>query len=402
MTASTRQPRNLRSRIAGMSLVEILAAMLVGLIGMTIIMQVFSVSEGRKRATTGTGDAQITGNLATFTLEHELRNAGFGMILSPTNNMLGCNTKAYDSKRTTPDFNFTMAPLVITDGATGAPDSIQVIYGNSPSAVSGSKFASPATADANFPLENAAGFRVGDLAVASDNVAGVDCALVEVTGFTVGAVNNVEHVSGAVYSYTDVYGFTINSVATLNKGGGLSVGGDYTDDALLFSLGRSPTVKTFVIKDGKLQTDTLVPYDPSLDSDNDDLSEAEIADGVVQLQAEYGKDTNADDIVDLWDTVTPATAANWMQVQAVRFAIVVRSQQFEREPVSIYASCATTIAADPADCRRPFWIGGDFDMFNLDGTADSKPGGANDWRHYRYRVYQTVVPLRNMIWGNAA
>ena len=38
-------------------------------------------------------------------------------------------------------------------------------------------------------------------------------------------------------------------------------------------------------------------------------------------------------------------------------------------------------------------------MTNVDGTPDSNPGDANDWRHYRYRSYQTVVPLRNMIWS---
>jgi len=40
-------------------------------------------------------------------------------------------------------------------------------------------------------------------------------------------------------------------------------------------------------------------------------------------------------------------------------------------------------------------------MTNVDGSADSNPGDANDWRHYRYRVYQAVVPLRNVIWANA-
>jgi type IV pilus assembly protein PilW len=46
-------------------------------------------------------------------------------------------------------------------------------------------------------------------------------------------------------------------------------------------------------------------------------------------------------------------------------------------------------------------------MLNLDNTADSGASGvdgdtaANNWRNYRYRVYDTVVPLRNMIWGTA-
>jgi len=44
-------------------------------------------------------------------------------------------------------------------------------------------------------------------------------------------------------------------------------------------------------------------------------------------------------------------------------------------------------------------------MTNVDGAADSNPGDAvkgepNNWRNYRYRVYETLVPLRNLVWGN--
>jgi type IV pilus assembly protein PilW len=367
----------------GMSLVEILAAMLIGLIGMTIIMQVFSVSEGRKRTTTGTSDAQITGNLALFTIETEMRSAGYGMITSDSN-MLGCTTIAYDSNRSTDDFNFTMAPVLITNGAGGAPDQVTIIYGDSPQAVDGAKFSAGANPADDFPLGNAAGIRLGSIAVASDPGAGVNCGMVEVTGFAAGAVNNIEHDNGASYTYTNEFGFPVTITATRNKPGGLSVGGAFTDDALLFPLGRSPTVITYLVNNNRLESRTLIPYNAAQDADGDDLSEAEIAGGVVQFQAQYGKDTDADRIVDTWDQTTPATNADWLQVLAVRFALLVRSQQFERDPV-------TTVA--------PTWFGGAYTMTNVDGTADSNPGDDNDWRHYRYRNYQTVVPLRNMIWS---
>jgi len=383
MIRTTKMTPSSRRSMLGMSLVEILAAMLVGLIGMTVIMQVFSVSESRKRTTTGTSDAQITGNIAMFTLEHALRNAGYGMI-SANNNMLGCTTVGYDNTRNTPDFNFTMAPVVILDGAGGAPDDITLMFGNAPQMVDGTVFAAGAASDADYPLTNAAGIRVGALAVASDPVAGLNCAMVEVTGFAAGAVNNVQHVNGATYTYTNNYGFPVTEVATRNKPGGVVVGGNYTTDAVLFSLGRSPTVTTYLIEDDKLQTKTLLPYDAAQDPDNDDLSDAEVADGIVQLQGQYGKDTNADQLVDTWDNVTPVTTAGWLQVRATRFAVLVRSQQFERTAV-------TTVA--------PTWYGGAFTLTNLDGTPDTNPGGANDWRNYRYRTYQTVVPLRNMIWS---
>jgi type IV pilus assembly protein PilW len=33
------------------------------------------------------------------------------------------------------------------------------------------------------------------------------------------------------------------------------------------------------------------------------------------------------------------------------------------------------------------------------GTDSSVAGSADNWRYYRYRVYEKVIPLRNMIWG---
>jgi type IV pilus assembly protein PilW len=42
-----------------------------------------------------------------------------------------------------------------------------------------------------------------------------------------------------------------------------------------------------------------------------------------------------------------------------------------------------------------------FLMTNVDGTADAGPADTtpNNWRNYRYRVYERVIPLRNLLWG---
>jgi type IV pilus assembly protein PilW len=67
---------------------------------------------------------------------------------------------------------------------------------------------------------------------------------------------------------------------------------------------------------------------------------------------------------------------------------------------------------------NPRWTSGaggalaltDFAMTNVDGSAGAAalaPGAAcpapdpDDWRFYRYSVYETVIPLRNVIWGTA-
>lgn len=379
----SKQPvfRALRER--GMSLVEIMVATAVGLIGVTMIMQVFAVAEGQKRTTTGASDAQISGNIALFNIERDLRYAGFGMVTN-NGNMLGCDTYVYDSQRPTPEFNFTMAPAIITvDAGGGNSDTIKIAYGAPAVVIEGALFSTGAAASAAFPLKNAAGFRLGELAVAYES--GKKCATIEITGFTAGAVNTVEHTDGAAFTYTDTGGNVVNATERYNNAGGLPSASPetYSTSARLYSLGRNPVVKSYVVVGDRLMTQSELPYVAAQDPDNNGFSDAEVATGIIQMKAMYGKDTNGDRVVDAWNTTVPANATEWMQVRAVKIALLARSGLFEKTMVTPNAPVWTHPGTGAAV---------NFTMANLsDGT---------DWRNYRYRVYQTTVPLRNMIWSN--
>src|SRR5512145_872184 len=82
-------------RSRGFSLVELLVAAAIGIIASLAIFQVFAVFEGQKRTTTSGGEAQTSGTLALFTLERELRMAGYGI-----NNVdfLGCTVNGWDEQ----------------------------------------------------------------------------------------------------------------------------------------------------------------------------------------------------------------------------------------------------------------------------------------------------------------
>ena len=127
----------------------------------------------------------------------------------------------------------------------------------------------------------------------------------------------------------------------------------------------------------------------------------DIAERVVNLKAEYGIDTDGDRKPNLWTAVPPA---DWTTVLAVRTALLVRSKQFEKsiDPTTNVAFAVTPTAQNPcwADC-----VGAHrFVMTNIDGSADAFSDTVpdpNNWRYYRYRVYERVVPIRNMFWGTA-
>jgi type IV pilus assembly protein PilW len=156
------------------------------------------------------------------------------------------------------------------------------------------------------------------------------------------------------------------AAARYNKPGGL--GPNYSLNAQMFAFGRAPTVARYYI-----QNENLV-VDPVLQG----VTGLPVAAGVVQLQAQYGRDTNNDGAVDVWDETTPAAANDWAGVVAVRLGLVARSAQAERPDAS--GACTTTTAF-------PTWAAGPFDL-----------SARADWSCFRYRVFEATVSLRNMIW----
>jgi type IV pilus assembly protein PilW len=115
-----------------------------------------------------------------------------------------------------------------------------------------------------------------------------------------------------------------------------------------------------------------------------------IIDDIVDLQAEYGKDTDDNGVVETWNTVTPTSGAQWQQVLAVRVTVLARSGNWERPSVAGGPCEATTSAT------RPQWGDAgalqDFPTLMVAGALPSC---------YKYRVFETIIPLRNMIWRPA-
>ena len=125
-----------------------------------------------------------------------------------------------------------------------------------------------------------------------------------------------------------------------------------------------------------------------------------VADGVINLKAEYGYDADGNgQITDLeWMTALPAPT-DWTRVLAVRIAVLVRGRQFERSA----NSNSTAPSPVTPTARQPTYFGNkSFLMNNVDGNVDGfgdLDADPNNWRYYRYRVYERVIPLRNVLWG---
>ncbi len=360
----------------GFSLVEIMVAVAIALIGIVVIFQVLQIWEERKRTTSSGSDAQITGSIAIFNLDRDIKQAGYGIGMA-TN--MGCLVNAYDTQRGTPAFTFRLYPVEIVDGASGAPDTIRVLYGTSNSYVANQAFTTSSATTKKALVRS--GFNKGDLVIVSSG-AGMTatCHMVEITDNTNADALTFDHVSAVTYtnylsqSITARYNNPAGTGTTFSSGNLQNLGpGNLTAGTAQ----ATPRWNTWSISSNKALTWS--------DGLHDATTSSEIAEGIVNLQAQYGVDADSNNQIASteWAVTTPT---DWTKVRAVRVGLLARSQQYEKLAV-------TTTA--------PSWAGGSFTMFNVDGTTDTTPGDANDWRHYRYRVYEKVIPLRNVIWGTA-
>jgi type IV pilus assembly protein PilW len=374
-------------RARGFTIIELMVGMLVGLLATVVMFQVFAVSEGQKRTTTGAGDAQQNGVGSVFVIERDARMAGFGLSYTP---MFGCTVGAWNAGTA---FTFPLAPYVIADGTAGTPDSLTIAYGDTRA------FASPVKLGANMAdpgavikVYNRFGLSLGDLFIVASTTDFV-CTLYQVQDRP--GTDGIDHKSGG---FVDAAG--VARVTTYNQTGGNPGAMAYPKWDLakrrggrIINLGQSPTVVRYsLVGNQLLATNVLVPGEKPI----------VVSDGVVQFQVQYGYDGNADGLMDptatsttvvtggadQWADSLPATPTNamWTNIVGVRFAVVTRSVTPEK-PDPATGVCATTVAP-------PKWIaaGPAPDGRDIDVSADP------DWKCYRYRVFEITVPARNLAW----
>ena len=130
MSTSSR-PCSLVHRVSarrGVTLVELLVGMAIGLLSVVIITQVMAVAEGQKRTTMAGSDAQVNGALALTALQREIRMGGYG--LTGASFAAGCQIKGKYGGTDTDPARWLLTPVRITQGVNGAPDSIRVMRSN--------------------------------------------------------------------------------------------------------------------------------------------------------------------------------------------------------------------------------------------------------------------------------
>lgn len=348
---------------AGFSLVELLVGLVIGLLVILVVMQVFSEFEGQKRTTMGTADAQTNGNIALYNVQRDAQLAGYGLpVFSKTNSPLLCGTLTTEGVSASVN---DLSPITITDGGTGAgaSDSVIVRYGTTPLGGVPVAIGGPTVTSApavKVGVVNNMGCQNGDVAIVTNLPS---CVLTKVKSIT--GTTEIELKNGT----------------GVTSGAGISCMGGWNSF-------------TYAVNNSQLERNGT----------------PNVAD-IVNMQAQYGISAAGnnnkitawvDATGTTWDPAT-MTVADRNRIKAVRIAIVARNGLLEKENVT--TACSSTSAANPTGLCAWDATSASPATTSPAPTIDlSKINGVDnpDWQRYRYRVYETIIPIRSMIWSKDA
>ncbi|MGZ8252500.1 MAG: PilW family protein [Methylophilaceae bacterium] len=358
---------NQKQKNAGFGLVELLVGLVIGLLATLVIMQVFSAFEGQKRSTSGTNDAQTSGSVALHSLQRDVQLAGYGLPLYDANNLsLKCATTPtfdHDNDPATP--GISMLPIEIIDGGAlpGASDIITVRYGNSASGGIPVQVSGTITAD-TIPVFTNMACNSGDAVFA---VTGTSCMVTTVVGSDADLTGDKTHIA-------------LKSAAGISNGSRISCLGAWGEFQYQVDIANSTLLRNGI----------------------------PIVAGVVNLQAQYGiSNAQNDNQIRQWVDATGAWAApgnvsaacnaasaNRNCIKAIRVAVVARNGLLERDVVSTACS-STTVATPTGVCA--------WDATSANPTVASPApvvdlSNTPSWSNYRYRVYESLITLRNIVW----
>lgn len=365
----------------GLSLVELLVGLLIGLIATLAISNLFSGFEARKRMIAGGADAQSSGVLAMYYIQRDAQNAGYGLPLynSRDPSPLLC---PIDTSINQGGVVINLSPVVIVDGGAGN-DIVRIRYGNPASGGASLR----ATGAITYPTLDGRliGCQENDVVLFHQTPANSNCSLGRLqklnadrtintlselntppTASPVSILNGANQVRFSCLGAWNQYEYSVNAAMELTRTGG-------TSSATPFPNG------------------TAVP----------------VASDIVALQAQYGVTNTID------PTASTATAAAYLnrvdqwvdatgtygpsialldrnRIRAIRIAVIARDGNLQKGVVS--QACNGAAVGVSKVC---IW------------QADATPANVDlssipNWQRYRYRTFEATIPLRNIIWNRDA
>jgi type IV pilus assembly protein PilW len=372
----------MRKPARGFTLVELLVAVTVGMALVLAVTTMLIRHESGRRSMTSMNDVSVGGSYISFVLDRTVRSAGSGFVQAWKTGY-GCQLLVSRNGSTIlprasdfpPPFaglphTQRLAPVLVYAGqGHGGSDVLAVATGSSGRGESPLRVLPNSATSSQLRVPATVGLTGGDLVLVMQD--GLNCMVEQLQSGFAGT-------DGQLVSFGGTYASgSINSVPLSGMGS--------TSIAWVAPIGNvSGNQPSFQFL-GVDANDTLQSYD-LLRLDGTDAP-VPLADGVVDLRALYGLDTDGNGTIDTWadPSVSPydyasltsgtaAAQANLARILAVRLGLVLRNSQPEKAAVS---PASLTLFADLASSLQ---------RTHSLSTSD---------QHLRWRTVEFTVPLRN-------
>lgn len=383
-------------RMTGFSLVELMVSIVIGLLAVLFATRMMTDSETTKRGALGGSDSMQNGMMAMFSISGDAEQAGYGLN-DPILN--GCDTLFTDHKgyelaaaRRDDVEVFPLTGAVIVPGADGKPDQLTLYAGSAAGGTGTTRLETNYIGGNQLVIDRPLyGYAVGDVIVVAPENGEGQCALAQVAALTTQGASPSISIGDTRYRY--------------NAG---ALGRNFDGSASrIFNLGREASLSfhTWLVQDGVLRLRAS-----NLGADGE--AAHAVADNIVSLKAQYGFDKRAaadfdpelgmqvgewsSAMIDADDDGVSGGPGDYQRVAALRIAVVARAKTPERpgadgvctaqpQAIKVFGS-AQPQGVDPVEVE-------------LDVRVKDDPV---DWRCYRYRTFETIVPLRNSGWRPTA
>ena len=379
-----RHSRSPRQRAAGFSLVELLVAVTIGMaltLAITLMMVRF---ETGRRTLTSQNDSSMGGAYVSYALDRVVRSAGSGytqgwrnafgcqLLVSRSGTQILPRGSAFPAPFAGLPQTVRLAPLIIHAGlGTDGSDVLSVQTGSSGLGESPLRVLPASATTVGLRVPATIGLRASDLMLVFQGSG--TCMMQQVaSGFAGGADQQLDF--GGTYADSDINGVRLEDMGV-------------STTAWVTPLGNVTANRPQFQLLGVGANATLVAHD-LLQLDGTDTVVA-VADGVADLRARYGVDSDDNGRIDVWQdpAVAPWDAAtlldgsassqtNLSRILAVRVGVMLRNSTPERDAVS---PSSLTLFSD------------------LGVSLEATRTLTSTEQQLRWRTLDFIVPLRNMI-----
>lgn len=357
-------------------MIEVMLSITISLLSLVLLLNILQVFKRNTNQVNENAFSQIKNtNLISF-MERDIRTAGYGFM--PLE-IIGCKLKRYYKKRID---DLILQPIEIKDGENGSYDSLRIMYSTKNKPNIPAILIKELKASNMMLTNNSLEIKPNDFLVVHDK--GSDCSLLQVTGIDTEKIRiSFESEKSAWNSatFTDVFpdmGYPINTSLT--------------------NLGEMVDITYSLNKLNQFEITNFVSL-------NNSINKQVVNSDIINFQAQYGFDARdgeqvspmvtkwSSKMLDINKDNIVGNSADIKKILAIRIAVIARNRNPD---LPVNGICSTS--------SIPKWIAGNeitgvLEPTNIDVSKNTDKTEVANWACYQYKVMQSVIPIKNLIWS---